>query len=93
MKLNVNDFIPNINENNSLFLEDATVEVADRGDFVHNVGVLASQTREGVEKIEYFRKDDEELAIIFYKKSEFTKKINIRHNSFTAIVRDIFSNL
>lgn len=82
-------FYLNLYENNTMFSEDLAVIDADRRDFVHNVGVLASQTRERVEKIEYYHKDELELAIITFKGGS-TKEVNITHNSWAAIVRDIF---
>lgn len=85
-------FIENVSETQSLFLEDAAGEDADRCDFVHNVGVLASQTREGVDHIEYYKCDDIEYAVIVFKCGHQIK-VNIRHDSYTAIVRDIFRNI
>ena len=68
--------------------------IADRADFVHNVGFLASQTREGVASIEYApeKENETEYAVIHYK-SGATKLVNIRHDSYSAIVQDIFKNL
>lgn len=85
-------FIENISETKSLFLEDAAVEVEDRCDFVHNAGVLASQTREGVDHIEYYKCDDIEFAEIVFKCGHRVN-VNIRHDSYSAIVRDIFKNI
>ena len=85
-------FIFNINENDTMFTEDETIVFSQRSDFVHNVGVLASQTREGVDRIEYVRDNDVELAKIVYKKGHEVY-VNINHDSFCAIVRDIFKNI
>ena len=85
-------FIENISETKSLFLEDSAVEVEDRCNFVHNAGVLASQTREGVDHIEYYKCDDIELAVIVFKCGHRVN-VNIRHDSYSAIVRDIFKNI
>lgn len=82
----------NINEINTMFSEDMTVIDADRRDFVHNVGVLAAQTREGVDHIEYIHEDHQEFAKIVFKKGA-EKFVNISHDSFTAIVRDIFKRI
>lgn len=87
--MSVSVFYLNLYENNTMFSEDLAVIDADRRDFVHNVGVLASQTRERVEKIDYYHKDELELAIITFKGGS-TKEVNITHNSWAAIVRDIF---
>lgn len=75
-----------------MFTEDEAVIYADRRDFVENVGILASQTREGVERIEYIKDDGCELAKIVYKKGK-EKYVNINHDSFSAIVRDIFKHI
>lgn len=83
----------NIFENNTMFTEDEAVIYADRRDFVENVGILASQTREGVERIEYIKEDDLELAKIVYKRDSKEKYVNINHDSFSAIVRDIFKHI
>lgn len=85
-------FNMNIYENNTMFSEDDAVICADRRDFVENVGILASQTREGVDHIEYIKEDDIELAKIVFRKGH-EKYVNINHDSFTAIVRDIFKNI
>lgn len=90
--MSVQVFYLSLYENDTMFTEDLAVIDADRRDFVHNVGVLAAQTREGVQKIEYYHKDGIELAIITYKGGS-TKKINIAGNSWSAIVRDIFKFL
>ena len=86
-------FNMNIFENNTMFTEDEAVIYADRRDFVENVGILASQTREGVERIEYIKEDDLELAKIVYKRDSKEKYVNINHDSFSAIVRDIFKHI
>lgn len=80
-------------ETKAMFMDDEAA-LADRADFVRNVGLIASQTREGVESIEYApEKDNEtELAVIHYKGGA-TKIVNIRHNSYAAIVIEIFKKL
>lgn len=88
--MSVDVFFMMISENHNLFNDD----YSERRDFVHNVGVLASQTRACVEKITYFHQDqsDLEIATIHYKNG-YTKEVNISCNSWTAIVRDIFKNI
>lgn len=46
----------NIDEDRTMFSYDNAAIYADRRDFVENVGILASQTREGVDHIEYKRR-------------------------------------
>lgn len=84
-------FNMNIDENRTMFTEDKAVIYADRRDFVENVGILAAQTREGVDHIEYIKEDDIELAKIVFEKGE--RYVNINHDSFSAIVRDIFKQI
>ena len=81
------------NETAAMFMDDADA-IMDRAAFVNNVGALAAQTREGVESIEYApeSENETELAVIHYK-SGVTKCINIRCDSYSAIVRDIIKNL
>lgn len=76
-----------------MFYDDEAAQ-SDRADFVRNVGALASQTREGIVSIEYAPEsmNETELAVIHYKNGAI-KKVNIGHNSYAAIVRDIFSQL
>lgn len=89
----INVFYNDVNENNTMFEDNEALILSDRREFVHNVGVLASQTREGVREIQLIVERGLEIARIYYKNSEFTKDINITHDSFSAIVQDIFRNL
>lgn len=90
--MSVNVFYMGINENISYELEDRAAIYADRSDFVHNVGVLASQTREKVKRIYLKKMDNEELAVIEFE-GGYTKEVNIYADSYSAIVRDIFQAL
>lgn len=85
-------FIFNIDENDTMFTDNETLHSSQRSEFVHNVGVLASQTREGVDRIEYIKEQGIELAKIVFKKGH-ERYVNINHDSFCAIVRDIFKNI
>lgn len=88
----MNDFITGFNENDTMLEDDDSIINRDRSRFVHNVGVLAAQTREGVDHVEYIAEDDCELAKIVFRKGH-EKYVNINHDSFSAIVRDIFKNI
>ena len=81
------------NETKAMFMNDEAA-LADREGFVRNVGSLASQTREGVVSIDYLpeTESETELAVINFKGGA-KKYINIRCNSYSAIVRDIFKNI
>ena len=70
--------------------ESETFKNNDRRDFVHNVGVLASQTREEVSMIKY--QPHPERAIIVFNGGS-TREVNIFGDSYCAIVRDIFKAL
>lgn len=86
-------FYNDVNENNTMFEDNEALILSDRREFVHNVGVLASQTREGVKEIQLIVEGGLEIARIYYKKDNFTRDVNITHDSFSAIVQDIFRNL
>ncbi len=86
-------FYNDVNENNTMFEDNEALILSDRREFVHNVGVLASQTREGVKEIQLLVEGGLEIARIYYKKDNFTRDVNITHDSFSAIVQDIFRNL
>lgn len=76
------------NETLAMFADEEQAQ-RDRDLFVQNVGILAAQTRVGVEKIERIRRGNEELAAITYKGGA-VRYINIHADSYTAIVRDVF---
>lgn len=80
-------------ETKAMFMDEEAA-IADRAAFVGNVGILAAQTREGVEFITYCPETatETELAVIHYKNGA-VKNVNIRCNSYSAIVQDIFKNL
>lgn len=90
--MSVDVFYLMISENISFELEDKTAIYADRRDFVHNVGVLASQTREGVKRVYLEKLDNEEYAVIEFKDG-YQRRVNIYADSYAAIVRDVFKAL
>ena len=59
---------------------------ADRELFVHNLGWLLSQTRVGVNRIEY--DSDTDVAIIVYN-NWFCRLVNIGGDSYTEIINDV----
>ena len=61
----------------------------DRKLFVHNLGVLLSQTREGISGA-YL--DDDELAHIVYSGGHEEIR-NVRMDSYLAIIRDVTKGL
>lgn len=62
--------------------------IEDRARFVRNAGRLAAQTRAGVKRIDYIGGHPEIVRIVYTKGSH--RDINISHDSYTAIVQDIF---
>ena len=75
------------NEAAMMFADDADA-IEDRGRFVRNVGRLAAQTREGVKRIDYLGGEPELVRIVY--KDGHRQEINISHDSYAAITRDIF---
>lgn len=57
----------------------------DRKLFVHNLGILLSQTREGIISAEL---DDDEIVTVTFKNGA-TKYINVNMDSYMAIIRDV----
>lgn len=63
--------------------EDALV---DREGFVHNLGVLLSQTREDVVKCELVDRGD---TVVITFKGGGTRAVNVHADSYAAIIRDV----
>lgn len=61
----------------------------DRKRFVRNLGILVSQTRNGI--IEMSLNDDEIVTIKF--KNGFERYVNVRLDSYSAIIRDVCKNI
>lgn len=59
--------------------------LADRKLFVHNLGLLLRQTRDGVVSVEL---GDDEIVTITYRGGG-THTVNVHMDSYTAIVRDV----
>jgi len=67
--------------------EDKALE--DRKLFVHNLGVLLRQTREHILSAEL---DDNEIVTLTYTNGA-TKRINVKMDSYMAIIRDVTRGL
>ena len=67
--------------------EDALV---DREAFVHNLGVLLTQTREDVVKCELVDKGD---TVIITFKGGGTRAVNVHADSYAAIIRDVMKQV
>ncbi len=89
--LNLLDFAPTISiqdtrANETLvanYEKDAALK--DRKLFVHNLGVLLSQTRERIVGCEL---DNNEIVTVMFKNG-YTKEINVNMDSYFAIIRDV----
>lgn len=66
--------------------EDA---LKDRKLFVHNLGELLKQTRNGIISVEL---DDNEIVTITYKGGG-THTVNVNMNSYTAIIKDVVKHV
>lgn len=72
------------NETKAMFVSD-DLALKDRKQFVHNLGELLSQTREGIVGAEL---NDDEIVTVTYKGGH-TVHINVNMDSYLAIVRDV----
>ena len=76
------------NENAAMFYDEAEA-LKDRKRFVWNLGVLLSQTREGIIGAEL---DDKDIVTVTYKNGA-CDIINVAMDSYLAIARDVISRL
>ena len=76
------------NESMAMFMDEQDA-IHDREIFVHNLGWLLSQTRDGVVSCELIdaEKDTEHVLVAY--KGGGTRKINTRMDSYAAIIRDV----
>lgn len=76
------------NEVRAAFLsrEDA---LKDRKLFVHNLGEVLKQTRNGIISVEL---DDNEIVTITYKGGG-THTVNVNMDSYSAIIRDVAKHI
>lgn len=76
------------NEAMAAFMSDKDA-IHDREIFVHNLGWLLSQTRDGVVSCELIdaEKDTEHVLVTY--KGGVTRKINTCMDSYAAIIRDV----
>lgn len=65
---------------------DAVDALVDREGFVHNLGVLLTQTREDVVKCELVDAGD---TVIITFKGGGTRAVNVHADSYAAIIRDV----
>ena len=78
------------NEAKAMFMDEQDA-IRDREIFVHNLGDLLSQTRDGVVSCELVdaEKDTEHVVVTY--RNGYTKKIGTYMDSYAAIIRDVAS--
>lgn len=69
---------------------DEVDALVDREGFVHNLGVLLSQTREDVVKCELVDAGD---TVIITFKGGGTRTVNVHADSYAAIIRDVMKHV
>lgn len=83
MLLLLTEHVP-ANESKAMFADDVE-SFDDRKQFVHNLGFLLSQTREGVVSAEL--RDDDVVVIRF--EDGGLQSVNVKCDSYMAIIRDV----
>ena len=78
------------NESMAMLMDEQDA-IHDREIFVHNLGELLSQTRDGVVSCELIdaEKDTEHVLVTY--RNGYTKKIGTYVDSYAAIIRDVAS--
>jgi hypothetical protein len=76
------------NETMAAYLNDQDA-IHDREIFVHNLGDLLSQTRDGVVSCELIDAEKPTEHVLVTYKGGGTRKINTYMDSYAAIVRDV----
>lgn len=82
-------WLEDVSEDAAAYMDDVDA-LADREAFVHNLGVLLTQTREGVVKCELI--DNGDTVVITFK-GEAKRSVNVRLDSYAAIIRDVMRNV
>lgn len=67
------------------FGSSAEAQYLDRAKFVRNLGILLSQTREGVERCKL---DSHDVVTIYFKCGS-ERRVNVECDSYIAIIRDV----
>ena len=73
----------------AMMYADKEANHQDKETFVRNLGWLLSQTREQVERC--YLDEEEQVHIVFRGGSE--RKVNVKHDSYAAIIRDVSNAL
>ena len=78
------------NESMAMFMDEVDA-IHDREIFVHNLGELLSQTRDGVVSCELVDAEKPTEHVVVTYCNGYTKKIGTYMDSYAAIVRDVAS--
>lgn len=78
------------NESMAMFMDEKDA-IHDREIFVHNLGELLSQTRDGVVGCELIDAEKPSEHVLVTYKGGGTRKIGTYMDSYAAIVRDVAS--
>ena len=76
------------NESMAMFMDEQDA-IHDREIFVHNLGELLSQTRDGVVGCELIDAEKPTEHVVVTYRNGYTKKIGTYMDSYAAIVRDV----
>ena len=76
------------NESMAMFMDEQDA-IYDREIFVHNLGDLLSQTRDGVVGCELINAEQVGEHVLVTYKGGGTRRINTHMDSYAAIVRDV----
>ena len=76
------------NESMAMFMDEQDA-IHDREIFVHNLGWLLSQTRDGVVSCELIDAEKPTEHVVVTYRNGYTKKIGTYMDSYAAIVRDV----
>ena len=84
-----NQWLDDVSETKAWNMDEEEALV-DREGFVHNLGVLLSQTREDVVKCELVDKGD---TVVITFKGGGTRTVNVHADSYAAIIRDVMKQV
>lgn len=84
-----NQWLDDVSETKAWNMDEVDALV-DREGFVHNLGMLLSQTREDVVKCELIDKGD---TVVITFKGGGTRTVNVHADSYAAIIRDVMKQV
>lgn len=80
------------NETMAFYMSDAEA-IEDRELFVHNLGWLLSQTREGVLSCELINAEQEGEHVLITYRNGCKERVNVHMDSYAAIIRDVTKHI